>query len=257
MAQTNNPYSAESLMDFVSNNFVVILLIVIFFLAGFYTGSQWAENKMLKGNIGANVAVNPTTVDAGDDSLTPDQLASLPEVEKGEHIRGDLSKAKVVLVEYADFECPFCERFHPTMEQVMEEYGSDVAWVYRHFPLSFHPNAQSAAEASECVTKVAGEEGFWKYADSIFTKNGELGGQISPDAIKEAIADATSKTADVQKCIDSGEMKDIVTNMANAGGAAGINGTPGTFIVVNGEAKDLIPGALPYEQVQQMIDANL
>ncbi|MDD5469853.1 MAG: DsbA family protein [Candidatus Peribacteraceae bacterium] len=82
-----------------------------------------------------------------------------------DYIRGDKG-ATYSLIEYSDFECPFCARHHPTMQQFIAD-EPDVNWVYRHFPLGFHPNAQRAAEASEC----AGEQGkFWEYADLLYEK---------------------------------------------------------------------------------------
>ncbi len=94
-------------------------------------------------------------------------LANMPAVTADDNILGN-ENARIVLVEYSDFECPFCGRFHPTAKQVLDEFGDSVALVYRHFPLSFHPNAQQAAEASECVAKEGGNEAFWSYADSLF-----------------------------------------------------------------------------------------
>lgn len=94
-------------------------------------------------------------------------LSGLTAVSDSDHLRGN-KDAKIKLVEYSDFECPFCQRFHPTMLQVMGEFDGQVAWVYRHFPLSFHASAQKAAEASECVAKEKGNDGFWEYTDSLY-----------------------------------------------------------------------------------------
>ncbi len=76
--------------------------------------------------------------------------------------------ARYVLIEYSDFQCPFCDRFHPTATEFLKKH-KDVAWVYRHFPLrQLHSMAQKLAEASECITEQLGEKGFWKFADKIF-----------------------------------------------------------------------------------------
>ncbi len=92
-------------------------------------------------------------------------LTGLSPVTKDDHITG-AKKPKVTLIEYSDFECPFCQRFHPTVKQLLEKYPDDVAVVFRHFPLeSIHPNARGYAVASEC----AAEQGkFWEFTDSIF-----------------------------------------------------------------------------------------
>src|SRR3989338_7324058 len=87
-------------------------------------------------------------------------------VSAQDHIRGD-SQAPVKIVEYSDIECPFCKRFHPTMQQVMAQYQGKVAWVYRHFPLSFHQNAEKEAEATECANELGGDNKFWEYTDKL------------------------------------------------------------------------------------------
>lgn len=92
-------------------------------------------------------------------------LTGVTPVGSDEHRIGPRN-AKVTLIEYSDFECPFCQRFHPTIKQIAAKYPDDVAVVYRHFPLeSIHPNARGYAIASEC----AGQQGkFWEFADTLF-----------------------------------------------------------------------------------------
>ena len=104
----------------------------------------------------------------GIEKLSSDMVAKLPVVSDQDHIRGNRG-AKVTLIEYSDFECPFCARFHPTTLQILDEYGDDVALVYRHFPLDqIHPSARPAAIASECIAELGGEEAFWSFVDEVF-----------------------------------------------------------------------------------------
>lgn len=254
---STTPYSFTSFVDFVNNNFVLLMLIGLFFIGGFALGSLWTENQILKNGGARPVAGAPAAPEAptGPTGPTPEQLAALPELGDNDHLRGN-ANAKIVLVEYSDYECPFCARFHPTMQQVMQEFGNDVAWVYRHYPLPFHPNAQKSAEAGECVAKLAGEDAFWTYSDAV-VKTTETAGALTPEAIKNAALSAGVNEAAFTACLDSGEMAAVVKDFQDKGAAAGISGTPGTFIVVEGEAKELIPGALPFAQVKTMIEQYL
>ncbi len=89
----------------------------------------------------------------------------------GDHILGN-ANAPIVIVEYSDSDCPYCQKFHEIMRQVKNNYGDKVAWVYRHYPLDgLHPKARMEAEASECVAKLSNNETFWKYLDAMFTIN--------------------------------------------------------------------------------------
>lgn len=83
-------------------------------------------------------------------------------------VRGNRS-AQIAMIEYSDFECPYCKRFYPTAQQIQTEYADKVMWVYRQLPLpaTMHPNAQKYAEASECAAKLGGNDAFWKYADKL------------------------------------------------------------------------------------------
>lgn len=110
------------------------------------------------------------------ESTLPTQIVKLdaaaagafPKMKDSDHVKGDRS-AKVAFIEYSDFQCPFCQRFHPTVQQITKEYARDVAYIYRHYPLDqIHPYARPAAVASECVAEIGGEEAFWKFADLAF-----------------------------------------------------------------------------------------
>ena len=89
-------------------------------------------------------------------------------LKSGGYVRGN-KNAKIKLVEFSDFECPFCTRAYPIVQAILDKYGDKISLEYRHNPLNFHPNAQKAAEASEC----AGEQGkFWEMHDAIFKVQG-------------------------------------------------------------------------------------
>ncbi len=174
------------------------------------------------------------------------------QVTSDDHVMGDLSTADIVVVEYSDFECPFCGRFHPTMEQVVEEYNGQVAWVYRHFPLtSIHPNAQGYAEAAECVAEFAGNDGFWNFGSALFEQQPSLAG-LSALATQFGVDEAA-----FQECYDSGRYKAKVASQLQDATKAGAQGTP--YSVVLNKAGETTPlsGALPIEQVRAVIDAAL
>ncbi len=174
----------------------------------------------------------------------------VPPVSKDDHVRGN-ANAKVTIVEYSDFECPFCKRHHPTMKAVMAKYGNDVNWVYRHFPLSFHPNAQKAAESSECVAELGGNDAFWKFTDAVY-EAADLA-NLAPLA-KAAGVDEAKFTA----CVSSGKHAKKVQDQMNAGSAAGVNGTPGSFIINNDtKTSQMISGAVPQASFDSAIDAIL
>lgn len=254
---SNPPTNSGSNRGFTLSLSTIIMVAVVF-LGGMFVGSLVKENQMLKAGTGTNTATgtNAAAVPVGDTGTDPgvnfDKVAALTNED---FVRGS-SRAKVTLLEYSDFECPFCGRFHPTTEQVLSDYGDDVALAYRHYPLSFHPNAQKAAEASECVAKQKGNEGFWAFADAIFAVN-QRDGKLSPEAITTAAESTGINMTQFQSCLDSGEMAEKVTAQMAGGSAAGVTGTPGTFVIVDGKAVDFIGGALPVESVKATIDKYL
>lgn len=174
-----------------------------------------------------------------------------PVDEKTDHILG-AKNAKVTLIEYSDFECPFCKRHFATVQQILKEYPKDVRIVYRHFPLSFHQNAAKEAEASECAAEVGGNEAFWKMHDKIFTETSAGGTGLSLDRLVPMAKEIGLKEAPFKSCLDSGTYANKVNQQLQEGSAAGVEGTPATF--VNGT---LISGAVPFAQFKSMIDGLL
>jgi len=170
---------------------------------------------------------------------------------KNDHIKGSL-KAEISLIEYSDFECPFCQRHHPTMQQALDEYDGTVNWVYRHYPLNFHPNAMPAALASECAAEIGGNDSFWSFSDLVFTKGSDPSNY--PAYISEIGLDATA----FQSCLTSGKYEDKVNAQLAEGSNSGVRGTPGT-IVYNNKTKEsrYISGAQPYANIKAAIDEIL
>ena len=157
--------------------------------------------------------------------------------------------APVTIVEFSDYECPFCARFHTqTFGELKKQYidTGKVKFVMRDFPLSFHANAQKAAEAAEC----AGKQGkYWEMYEKLLTE-GVAGGVAGFKQYAKAIKVKDQKAFD--GCLDGGETASEIRKDFSDGQRAGVQGTPAFF--VNGQ---MISGAQPFSVFQQVIDAEL
>jgi protein-disulfide isomerase len=154
--------------------------------------------------------------------------------------------APVTIVEFSDFQCPFCSRITPTLEQVVTKYGDKVRLVFRQFPLPMHPNAAKAAEAALC----ANEQGkFWAMHDAMFKDQSGL----AVDALKTKAAAITGlDAASFNSCLDSGKETAAVQADMKAGNKAGVNGTPAMF--VDGR---FINGVVSADDLSKVIDEEL
>jgi protein-disulfide isomerase len=187
------------------------------------------------------------------------QLSIAP-IDANDHIIGN-PNADIVIVEYSDFECPYCKGFHVTMKKIMEEYGptGKVAWVYRHFPLTqIHEKAQGAAEASECAAKLGGNDKFWEYANTL--------SEDSPESLTEEnlVANATKigiNEAEFKACLSSDYPKQEVAKDVKDGNAiAAVDkqfGTPYNIMISKSGVQTPIKGNQPYANVKGAIDAIL
>jgi protein-disulfide isomerase len=233
---------------------VPVLLVATIGLA-FGVGVLWQKVKNLEsGGVAGEEAAQPTAVPAeaaAGEKLSDEEAAKMPEVSSDDHVRGPRD-AKLFLIEYSDFQCPFCARFHPTAQQALDEYEGQLAWVYRHFPLDqLHPNARPAAIASECAAELGGEEGFWAFTDKLY----EDQSQVS-DLAGVAVSVGLDKDA-FQSCLDSDKYGDKVEDQYQGGLSAGVRGTPGNFIVNDKGEVWPIPGAVPFETLKETIGEAL
>lgn len=226
-----------------------LLLIIASFLIGMlFTKVQYLENG------GSNVlSATDDNIDDGSGSTAP---IGPVDVEVGNlPIIGD-KDAKLTIVEFSDFQCPFCKSFYDeTLSQIKKEYvdTGKAKFAFRHYPLtSIHPNAQKAAEAAECANA---QGNFWDYHDELFKNQAEWEALDSTAAQTKFAEYATTiglNGETLAACVSSGEMADKVKKDLDDGTAAGVDGTPATFI--NGM---MISGAAPYTDFKAEIDKQL
>lgn len=176
-------------------------------------------------------------------------------IDDTDHIRGN-PNAPIIIVEYSDFDCPFCNDFHKTMTRVMENYGpgGKVAWAFRHFPItSSHPNAARIAEASECAAELGGDAAFWKFTDVIFnSKTYEEFTDISKltEYAKEA---GVTDTQAFETCLSGGKYSQKIVDSIDEAQKTRAEGTPHTILMVGNQ---IIPlgGAVKYDTLAPFID---
>lgn len=228
--------------------FLVLCTIGFFILLGIVLKGGVSLSRGAADTAGGSLPTSLPSLDG--DTQPPAGGPIRPVDEKRDHIRG-AKKAKVTIVEYSDFECPFCGNFSPTVKQVLDEYPNDVRLVYRHFPLrSIHPEAAIAAGAAEC----ASEQGkFWEFHDALFDNQARLGDGL----YKEIAQNLKLNMSKFNDCLSSDKYASLVQEDESDGIAAGINGTPHSVVIGPDGSETPLRGALPYSQVKAVVDAAL
>jgi protein-disulfide isomerase len=153
--------------------------------------------------------------------------------------------AKVVLVEFSDYECPYSKRAQATVHKVLEEYKGKIYYAFFDYPLAFHKNAMKAHEAARC----AGEQGkYAEYSAKVFDNPQSLG----VEGLKKHAQDLGLDTAAFNSCLDTGKTAESVKQSVQKGNGLGVSGTPAFF--VNGI---MISGAQPFEAFKEIMDSEL
>lgn len=182
------------------------------------------------------------------------QKTEVRPVDSTDYVRGN-PNAPITVVEYSDYDCPFCKNFHDTMNTVMKEFGvgGKVAWTYRQYPIAqLHPNAPRISEAAYCVGDLGGTDAFWKYSDLVFNER-EVNAKTEMTRLPEFAEKAGVKRADFNGCLESGKNKSRVEASLQEGSLAGAQGTPYSIVMV-GDQQAVINGAQPYPVVKQIIE---
>ncbi len=217
------------------NNTGIITVIAVIAVIGFIAMTfAYLGKANSSATLGADTGANGAPADKVDITVTA-----------SDHVRGD-SNAPVTIVEYSDYQCPYCAQFQTTMQTVMENYPGQVRWIFRHFPLtSLHPYALKAAEAAEC----AGEQGkYWEYSDQLYANQPEF----SPDYFSTLAGEMNLDTGKFNDCVNSNRYAAVINSDSATGQKYGITGTP-TFFVNGVRYK----GAMTFTQIKPIIDNAL
>lgn len=240
-----------------NNSLVIAILVATVVLGGtlVYLGTQvGCDNDALKAAV----------IDGVAEYVEGPAPAEQPEIEPldmndladDDAVLGD-PNAPVTIVEFSEYQCPYCEKFYSDVYQELKEKYVEtgkVKIVFRDFPLSFHEGAYPAALAAECVRDQLGDEGYFKMHDKLFENQGVLSGDAQAVAISlEGFARDVEVDPDVYKeCMASDKFQMEIFADVSFGQAAGISGTPS--FLINGT---LLVGAQPFENFEQIIEAEL
>jgi len=165
-----------------------------------------------------------------------------------DHIIGSPS-APIVLIEYTDFQCPYCQMIYPTLKRIVDESQGKIAWVIRNFPLyQIHPQAEPAANAAECIAEQAGNTGFWKFADTVFTDQSKLG----PDYYAQIAKGLGVNMTQYNSCVTSKKFQSKIDADLQEAESNGGQGKPYTVVYGHG-VQVPVSGALPYAQIMSVI----
>lgn len=227
---------------------IIGLLVALGFM--FKGNNKSTDDLSFNNNTNTDV-VAPANNNTGDPSIVAADVKIDP-ISKTDWVKG-AANAPISIIEYSDAECPFCQRFHDTMNQVLQQYNGKVKLAYRSFPLTtLHPDAEKKAEAIECVGELGGNDKVWAFLDKLFVATGkptlaQLGDVVSSLGI--------NKTK-FQQCLDSGKYASKVAAQAAAAQAAGAQGTPYSVILA-GNQKYPVPGAYPLGSFKNLFDSLL
>lgn len=231
------------ILNFIVKLNIIYVLGVLLIVASFLIGVLVTKVQYLENGVDTSVAV-----DAGGDTA-PQAPTGPVDVKEGHLPMLGKSNAKVSVIEFADFQCPFCEKYHkeitPSLKKDYINSGK-IKFSFRHYAF-LGQESTDAALASECANE---QDKFWEFHDYLFENQaGENQGAFAKDKLKEFAVAVGLNSAQFNECLDSAKYKNNVDKDIAEGGTAGVNGTPATF--VNGI---LISGAVPYAELKTEIE---
>ena len=224
-----------------TSNTITAFAVLIAIAAVFFAGAMWAKSKTMP----APVAVAPPANNPAPPEPTISPDIKLLGVRGNDAVRGS---GDILLIEYSDYECPFCQRFHATAQELVD--SGEVAWVYRHLPLPFHQTAEDGATIGECVRAHVGANAFWSYTDGVFAA-----AELNLEKYKALAKGEGLSEAQITACLATGsEARKTVEQHKDDAQKMGVHGTPGSFLV-NKKTKEIrtIPGAFPVTEVRKTL----
>ena len=223
------------------------ILVILLVVASFFIGTLWMRVQQLEDRQTGSGTANNLAAQGGSQPTPPP--GDVPEINDNDWIMGN-PDGNILLIEYSDLECPYCQQFHTTANQLIEK-DNDVAWVYRHFPLdAIHPSARPRAIASECVGRLVDNDAFWEFIDIIFASE-----TVADDDLASIATDLGANPDEYNTCIADASVEEKVDSDMAGGQSAGVSGTPGNFLM-NADTGEVsyIPGAVPLAQLEQAIE---
>ncbi len=249
-----------------SKNLLQISVIVIVVIASFIIGSLWMKIQYLEQTKVSSATAQNNTVP---DGQTPQRIAPTEDLTPrkvsvdNDPIMGN-TDAKVTIIEFSDYECPFCKMFYDqTLPQLKKDYidTGKAKLVYRDLPLSFHANAHKEAEAAECARDQGGDISYFKYHDEIFKRTTSNGTGLALDQLPIIAQDLGLDSAQFTNCFDSGKYKDEVNKDIADATTYGATATP-TFFIGKSSSSGIffgtkVTGAQPFSVFKSVIDQQL
>ncbi len=249
----------STVVQVVTNSVTALALAAIAIIAVLF----WKSGNLTLGSAAVPTAIANNGNVAPAQQAPGDTGAPVKVSVDDDAVLGD-KNAKVTLIDFSDYECPFCKRhFTDTYPQLKKDYidTGKVKMVYRDLPLSFHQNAPKEAEAAECARKQGGDSVYYKYHDQIFTKTTSNGTGLALDQLPVIAKDIGLNVTKFQSCLDSGEMKGEVDKDLADAAKYGANGTPTFFIGKSSNTGEIdgvkLVGAQPYTAFKTIIDQEL
>ncbi len=223
---------------------ILALILAIVIIGGAYIYT----NKALYAQLSVNTKPEKGLYER--DQVTPEREQALVDPRRSEQrwVQGG-TDPEVTIVEFSDYECPFCSRLHPTLKQLVEEFDGAVAWEYRHLPLVSHPNAREAALAAECVGELAGNDAFWEFTDYLFANQRSL----SPRTYEAGASAVGILPEALNECTERPDIAERVLEDERTATILGAGGTPYSVILYADGSTRGVPGALPYNQFKALI----